>query len=85
MNDGQTGRFTRHINTKVNDMAEPDRKSGQGEIYYHLDSIDLEIADFYFKFVKWIENNVMSESNTIFQDSSDGDVLTASNTIGVKL
>ena len=42
---------------------------GQGEIYLHPDPIDIEIAEFWFNFNKWIGDNIRSPKHPINHNS----------------
>ena len=44
---------------------------GQGEIILKLDPIDFEIADFRFKFAKWVRKNIICEHESVHHNSAE--------------
>ena len=67
----QVDRFTFALNTKVNGRGKPEGNGGQGEIILKLDPIDFEIADFRFKFAKWVRKNIICEHESVHHNSAE--------------
>ena len=52
-------------------MGKLEGNGGQGEIILKLDPIDFEIADFRFKFAKWVRKNIICEHESVHHNSAE--------------